>query len=193
MNGEHSSSHFYQVQKKLENDAKRSRSQVGHRLGANFNNLSANSQDDASDGKQSSRWTKDGGGNAKSDKREKEESRTSEVDESSEKDGGKTSERDESENCPICMDPIEERKILEKCGHVFCRTCVNEWFLHHKKSCPICGKIYGVITGNQPANGTMTDHVDPMLSLPGFPERGAIVINYNIPSGIQTVGTIPTR
>lgn len=50
----------------------------------------------------------------------------------------KLSNEDEEEDneCPICIDEIEEPTILP-CGHLFCYTCVKE-MTSIKKECPLC-------------------------------------------------------
>ena len=55
------------------------------------------------------------------------------------------------------------------------------------QECPICrtGK-YGKIDGIQPKNATMTV-VRAKRSLPGYESCGTIIIECEIPSGIQTV------
>lgn len=88
----------------------------------------------------------------------------------------------EEEKCPICLDPIQNKKVLEKCKHEFCDKCLQEC-LKHKPVCPVCTVPYGVVIGNQP-EGTMT-HNTTSSSLPGYPHCGTIQIHYSIPSGTQ--------
>ncbi|KNC49964.1 uncharacterized protein AMSG_11904 [Thecamonas trahens ATCC 50062] len=38
--------------------------------------------------------------------------------------------------CPICQDDFEDAVILP-CKHMFCESCVTEWF-HYNKTCPMC-------------------------------------------------------
>ena len=38
--------------------------------------------------------------------------------------------------CPICQDDFEDAVIL-RCKHMFCESCVTEWF-HYNKTCPMC-------------------------------------------------------
>ena len=63
-------------------------------------------------------------------------------------------------------------------GHFF--------FEKNKPACPVCGKIFGVLKGIQP-DGRMDISKDYSKKLPGHPKCGTIVIQYNIPSGYQTV------
>ena len=93
-------------------------------------------------------------------------------------------ERAETEACSICFDEPEQPKRLP-CGHVFCSQCIDEQFKHQPK-CPNCGKLYGILNGNQPLNGTMTDSFIA-TALPGYPGVGTIQIQYNFPDGIQSV------
>ena len=55
--------------------------------------------------------------------------------------------------CVICMCDIENKQILSKCSHEFCKECIDQQF-KHKPCCPVCGTVYGKITGNQP-NGSI--------------------------------------
>jgi hypothetical protein len=90
-----------------------------------------------------------------------------------------------TDDCAICLDSIANEKKLDKCGHSFCRTCIDDYFQKVKKVCPVCNLSYGVSNGNQP-NGTMTWRYLSNL-LPGFETTSTrtIEIAYNIPSGVQ--------
>ena len=96
-------------------------------------------------------------------------------------------EEEEADNCCICMDKIVNEKKLEKCGHKFCKECIDNHFKLAKPSCPICGTIYGFIKGTQPP-GYMKVNRRPQ-SLPGYENCGTIEIIYVIPSGIQGVSS----
>ncbi|XP_015242412.1 PREDICTED: probable E3 ubiquitin-protein ligase DTX3 [Cyprinodon variegatus] len=90
----------------------------------------------------------------------------------------------EDESCPICMEPIPaEKKKALRCKHSFCRDCLQTAF-DYKPVCPICGEVYGVLTGTQPDGGTMNVQT-VSTPLPGYKRYGTIVIHYDIPSGIQ--------
>ncbi|XP_034728308.1 probable E3 ubiquitin-protein ligase DTX3 [Etheostoma cragini] len=90
----------------------------------------------------------------------------------------------EGEPCPICMEPIAtaEKKTLP-CKHSFCRNCVETAF-QYKPVCPMCGQMYGTVTGTQPEGGEMRSTTSS-ASLPGYEKYGTITIHYYIPSGIQ--------
>lgn len=94
----------------------------------------------------------------------------------------KTEEKEDDE-CPICKDTIENKEILEKCKHAFCKTCIDR-AMAFKQACPVCNTVCGVLTGNQP-EGTMSSR-KINLSLPGYPNCGTIEIVYNMNGGIQT-------
>ncbi|RLW04694.1 hypothetical protein DV515_00005654 [Chloebia gouldiae] len=94
----------------------------------------------------------------------------------------KTEEKEDDE-CPICRDTIENKEILERCKHAFCKICIDR-AMTYKQACPVCNTVCGVLTGNQP-EGTMSDTTIDM-SLPGYPNCGTIVIEYNMKGGIQT-------
>lgn len=78
-----------------------------------------------------------------------------------------------------------ETKKLDLCGHKFCRNCIDEYFRKVKSVCPICQRVYAIIDGTQPANGTMKSKVLNM-SLPGYESSKTIEIVYSIPNGVQT-------
>ena len=98
----------------------------------------------------------------------------------------KSKEKDESAPCVICLCEITDSMKLD-CGHEFCKDCLERSFRQHRRACPVCGTIYGIVKGNQPRNGTMKVHKDPDSSLPGFDGYGTITIKYFFPSGIQGV------
>lgn len=89
------------------------------------------------------------------------------------------------ETCPICLDTIKKGdcEVLPKCKHCFCKDCLKSAF-QLKPTCPVCGEIYGSLTGTQPKGGTMNISGDSSY-LPGYERYGTIIINYYIPSGIQ--------
>lgn len=89
---------------------------------------------------------------------------------------------DEADSCVICMDEIINPKKLP-CGHVFCSDCIEEQFTH-KKACPTCGAVLGIITGDQP-DGTMNVTVSKDVSCTGFEDCGQIEICYKFRDGIQ--------
>lgn len=95
--------------------------------------------------------------------------------------GGGTKEDD---NCPICMDEFTNEEKLP-CGHGFCKDCLRQSIESLGASCPVCKKVFGKVEGDQPY-GTMKHHIEK-YTLPGFTHCHTIVINYNIPSGIQSV------
>ncbi|XP_075685117.1 E3 ubiquitin-protein ligase DTX3L-like [Rhinoderma darwinii] len=88
----------------------------------------------------------------------------------------------EEETCPICLDQIKNKKILQKCKHEFCDLCIQQC-ASLKPVCPVCSVPYGVVIGNQP-DGTMTT-ITHHQTLPGFPGCGTISIQYDIPGGTQ--------
>ncbi|XP_030624949.1 putative E3 ubiquitin-protein ligase DTX3 [Chanos chanos] len=101
----------------------------------------------------------------------------------SEVNAGPQGEEDKT-TCPICMGEIVERSTLEKCGHAFCRACLDQAF-RVKRACPVCRLVYGQLIGNQPANGSMIVERDPDLELPGHEGYGCICIIYSFPPGLQ--------
>ncbi|TRY87076.1 hypothetical protein DNTS_009162 [Danionella cerebrum] len=91
---------------------------------------------------------------------------------------------EESTVCSICMGEMVEKTTLDKCGHAFCRPCLEQAF-QVKKACPVCRLVYGQLIGNQPANGNMMVERDPDLELPGHEGYGCICIIYSFPPGLQ--------
>ncbi|XP_016315966.1 probable E3 ubiquitin-protein ligase DTX3 isoform X2 [Sinocyclocheilus anshuiensis] len=91
---------------------------------------------------------------------------------------------EESTVCSICMGEMVEKTTLDKCGHSFCRSCLEQAF-QVKKACPVCRLVYGQLIGNQPANGTMMVERDPDQELPGHEGYGCICIIYSFPPGLQ--------
>ena len=94
----------------------------------------------------------------------------------------RTSSFAKDEKCTICLSEFKKKKTLEKCGHSFCTSCIEEAFKHNKK-CPVCSYVYGVIIGDQP-DGTMSFTLLSQ-SLPGYPSCKTICITYSFPQGIQ--------
>ncbi len=78
--------------------------------------------------------------------------------------------------------------ILKDCNHAFHETCLTSGLFPHTKSnhvqCPVCKKIYGKKTGNQPKNARMSHYTDHR-SLGGYENCGTIVIKYDCLSDIQ--------
>ncbi|XP_041362739.1 uncharacterized protein DDB_G0290685-like [Gigantopelta aegis] len=95
------------------------------------------------------------------------------------------SEDGTKEMCVICMEEIKDPKKLDKCGHVFCRSCITDCFEKFKPVCPTCNMVYGVVRGTQPEEGTM-NVTNNSGSLPGYPECGMIIIDYVFHDGVQT-------
>ncbi|CAF4389622.1 unnamed protein product [Rotaria socialis] len=95
-------------------------------------------------------------------------------------------EKKETEICTICLDDCTEPKELDRCGHVFCSTCIDQYFQSVKPQCPCCFTIYGEIRGNQPDNGTMKINI-VKRRLPGFEHDSyaTIEITYHFPDGTQ--------
>ncbi|XP_067667852.1 uncharacterized protein [Haliotis asinina] len=86
-------------------------------------------------------------------------------------------------DCPICSRVMKHPKTLAKCGHVFCRKCIDKHFANYKPVCPTCDMVYGVIIGNQPEGSMEVGLVDDRL--PGYSKYDTVVITYHIPDGIQ--------
>ncbi|XP_053124188.1 E3 ubiquitin-protein ligase DTX3L [Hemicordylus capensis] len=96
---------------------------------------------------------------------------------------GVKQEEEEEEKCSICMDRIQQKEVLPKCKHEFCKMCIRA-AMEYKPACPVCNMFYGQIEGNQPP-GTMKT-VRDSSPLPGYEGYNTITIEYVIPGGIQT-------
>lgn len=98
----------------------------------------------------------------------------------------KSKEKDISERfsvCSICMDIKKTPKNLQKCGHTFCTECIELAF-QYKPACPICGMIYGKVTGDQPPGSISIGK--SIFKLEGFNDsNGSIVVTYIFEDGWQ--------
>ncbi|KFQ91692.1 E3 ubiquitin-protein ligase DTX3L, partial [Nipponia nippon] len=94
-----------------------------------------------------------------------------------------TKTEDDEDICPICMDRINNKEILRKCNHAFCKSCINK-AMTYKQTCPVCNAVYGLVKGDQP-EGTMSTRTVPS-SLSGYPNCDTIEITYRMHGGIQT-------
>lgn len=99
---------------------------------------------------------------------------------------GCSREEEPDRQCPICLGEIQKMKTLEKCRHSFCEDCITR-ALQVKTACPMCGRFYGQLVGNQPPNGRMLVTRDAGLLLPGYEKFGTIIIQYVFPPGVQGV------
>ncbi|ESO01419.1 hypothetical protein HELRODRAFT_82010 [Helobdella robusta] len=89
----------------------------------------------------------------------------------------------EPETCTICLE-IPTNPVKLGCGHSFCGDCLDQNNKKGQQKCPNCGKVYGVIRGNQP-DGCMTVKHLHTLHLPSYERCGIIEILYSFPSGKQ--------
>lgn len=90
--------------------------------------------------------------------------------------------------CSICMDIKKTPKNLQKCGHTFCTECIELAF-QYKPACPICGMIYGKVTGDQPPGSISIGK--SIFKLEGFNDsNGSIVVTYIFEDGWQGVSFI---
>ncbi|XP_061181363.1 uncharacterized protein LOC133189938 [Saccostrea echinata] len=88
--------------------------------------------------------------------------------------------------CVVCQSEhkVDCQKKLDKCGHIFCSECIDDYFSREKPVCPICNTVYGEVKGNMPP-GIMS-YFTSKGHLPGHEDVEAIVIEYDIPDGVQT-------
>ncbi|XP_072775639.1 probable E3 ubiquitin-protein ligase DTX3 [Taeniopygia guttata] len=101
---------------------------------------------------------------------------------------GSGAARDEEpeRQCPICLGEMRCPRTLERCRHSFCGECIAR-ALQVRSACPVCGRFYGQLVGNQPPDGRMLVSRDAALPLPGYEAFGTIIIQYVFPPGVQGV------
>ena len=87
--------------------------------------------------------------------------------------------------CAICMDDISSPKTLV-CGHTFCTDCINHYLDNYKQACPTCGKVCGIIKGDQP-KGDMFVNFNKYSNCAGYEDVGRIDITYSFQAGSQKV------
>lgn len=89
--------------------------------------------------------------------------------------------------CVICQSEqmVDRQKKLDKCQHVFCEECIQDYFAREKPVCPVCNTVYGDVRGTMPPG--LMSYYTSKGHLPGHDDVGAIVIEYDIPDGVQTV------
>ena len=86
--------------------------------------------------------------------------------------------------CSICQGQGTNPNVFLKCGHGFCKGCMDR-DSRINKVCPLCRVPYGEVqSGNQPVGGDMECSFD-RESLPGYGKCGTIIVKYNIPDGLQ--------
>lgn len=95
---------------------------------------------------------------------------------------------EEEKRCSICLDDFTDKKVLDKCTHPFCSDCIDSHF-SYKPTCPICGTVYGKVTGNQP-DGTMHISSSTKRQIQGYEGHGYITVSYDFPDGTQTVSYV---
>lgn len=93
------------------------------------------------------------------------------------------------DNCCICMNELTNPKRLRKCGHIFCKECIEQ-SIQYKPACPSCGQIYGKMTDYQPP-GSIMIQIDYQQKLKGFSDStGCIILTYTFQSGRQGVSFV---
>ncbi|XP_060557028.1 uncharacterized protein LOC132717558 [Ruditapes philippinarum] len=92
-----------------------------------------------------------------------------------------TKDEEVPQDCVICMDNITKPMKLI-CGHTFCSECIEGYF-RVRKVCPTCGKVCGIITGDQPEG--MMDIIKRREHLEGYKRYKTIAITYSFASGKQ--------
>ncbi|NXN87566.1 DTX3 ligase, partial [Bombycilla garrulus] len=99
---------------------------------------------------------------------------------------GPARDEEPERQCPICLGEMRGPRTLERCRHSFCGECIAR-ALQVRSACPVCGRFYGQLVGNQPPDGRMLVTRDAALPLPGYEAFGTIIIQYVFPPGVQGV------
>lgn len=90
--------------------------------------------------------------------------------------------------CAICMNPLHNKTMrpvqLHTCGHCFHEECILK-SLEMSSKCPICRNVTQEPYGTSPA-GSMCIRQDKKMHCAGFERYGTLVLDYNMPSGVQS-------
>lgn len=87
----------------------------------------------------------------------------------------------ENQTCVICMYTATKPKQLVKCGHIFCKDCITQYF-QFKPVCPVCNMIYGKLEGDQPPGSISM--MKSLKRLDGYrASTGSIVLTYEFCDG----------
>ena len=46
--------------------------------------------------------------------------------------------KEQLDNCPICLEIVDNYQKIIKCEHKFCNNCLKKWLLENNSTCPIC-------------------------------------------------------
>ncbi|KAL7843046.1 hypothetical protein AOLI_G00245580 [Acnodon oligacanthus] len=99
----------------------------------------------------------------------------------------KESVKSKHDDCPICMDKFTGKQKL-KCGHEFCKECLEASVKCMGEICPVCKNVFGKLMGNQPER--TKDSSEQSHRPFGYPSRGTTEIACSIPAGVQRVDSL---
>lgn len=57
-------------------------------------------------------------------------------------------------SCPVCLQPFEDKVVLNNCFHAFCRVCILQWSefepaqRHGRNRCPLCRTHFSALYSN---------------------------------------------
>ena len=60
--------------------------------------------------------------------------------------------------CPICLQTIDNRAILDCCKHCFCKKCIMSW-MKKEPTCPLCKRKIGVIISDILSSSQYTQYL----------------------------------
>ncbi|KAF8777270.1 E3 ubiquitin-protein ligase Topors-like [Argiope bruennichi] len=61
-------------------------------------------------------------------------------------------------NCPICLEPLQNKSFTDSCCHQFCFTCLLEWS-KVKAECPLCKQQFKSIVHNLQKDNSFEEYV----------------------------------
>ncbi|CAK81931.1 unnamed protein product (macronuclear) [Paramecium tetraurelia] len=111
-----------------------------------------------------------------------------------------------SDICTICQFELFEIEDWEKfdkiltceqlvvglpCDHYYHMECLTHCIKEQHIQCPICGRIYGIKTGDQP-DGEMIYHIEYNTHCESYEDQGTIVIYYNMYPGQRNGQNFPS-
>ena len=98
----------------------------------------------------------------------------------------------DEEKCAICMFEFSAEDStnivkLHRCeGHYFHIDCIEMCHTRAHLRCPICGVIYGIMTGDMPAGSMLVIRYPPeALTLEGIPDTPVYEISYRMKAGTR--------
>lgn len=68
------------------------------------------------------------------------------------------------ERCPVCLEKLSNKALLNNCLHQFCLTCITKWS-NVSKQCPLCKETFEKAIHSIEASGYFETHLfEPPIS-----------------------------